>query len=61
VIRTAIDHYLAAGEHDAAAWRARWKDALGRTAGTAPYLSDGASYVEELRTADAARLRGVGG
>ncbi len=57
VIRRAVDEYLARGQEDSAAWRLRWREAVTKTAGIASHLPDGAAYVEQLRTADAARLR----
>ena len=57
LIRRAVDEYLTRDDRDPEAWRARWKDALRHTAGTARDLPDGAGYVEGLRTADAERLR----
>ena len=57
VIRRAVDEYLAHGQQDAAAWRKSWREAVARTAGIAPGLPDGAAYVEQLRAADAQRLR----
>lgn len=59
VIRRAVDEYLTRADRDPAAWRARWREAVRSTAGVAPHLPDGAGYVETLREADAARLRGV--
>ncbi len=38
------------------AWQAQWRDALEKTAGVAPYLEEGAEYVEDIRRADAERL-----
>jgi hypothetical protein len=38
-------------------WRARWREAVHRTAGIAAYLPDGADYVERLREVDARRLQ----
>ena len=46
VIRRAVDEYLTREDGDPSAWRARWREAIGRTAGIAPYLPDGAAYVE---------------
>ncbi len=57
LIRRAVDEYLTRDERDPEAWRARWKDAIRQTAGTARDLPDGAAYVEALRSADAERLR----
>jgi predicted transcriptional regulator len=56
VIRRAVDAYLAQEDRDAAAWQARWKDALAKSAGVAPYLGEGSEYVEDIRRADAERL-----
>ena len=54
MIREAIDEYLA-GPGDAADRTARFRAALDRSFGVASYLTDGTSYVEELRRADRAR------
>lgn len=56
VIRRAVDAYLEQEDRDTAAWRAQWKEALEKSSGIAPYLSDG--YLEEIRRADAERLSG---
>ncbi|HEU5063799.1 MAG TPA: CopG family transcriptional regulator [Solirubrobacterales bacterium] len=56
VIRRAVDVYLAQEERDAAAWRQQWMDAVGKSAGIAPYLEEGGEYVEDFRRADAERL-----
>lgn len=56
VIRRAVDVYLAQEERDAAAWRERWRQAVEGSAGLAPYLEEGAEYVEDVRRADAERL-----
>lgn len=57
MIRQAVEEYLARAEWDAASGRARWRRAVEATAGAAPYLPDGATYVDELREPDAERLR----
>ncbi len=57
MIRQAVEEFLARAEWDAASWRARWRKAVEATAGAAPYLPDGATYVDELREPDAERLR----
>jgi len=57
LIRRAVDGYLASGELDAASWRTRWREVVQRTAGIAPHLPAGADYVEDVRAADAERLR----
>jgi GGDEF domain-containing protein len=54
VIREAIDEYLA-GPADADDRVARFRAALDASFGVAPYLADGATYVEDLRRADRAR------
>jgi len=59
VIRRAVDEYLVHDHSDTAEWRRRWRKAVSRTAGIAPHLPDGASYVEELRAAEVERLRGL--
>ena len=56
LIRRAVDVYLSQEEEDAAAWRRQWGKAIKGTAGIAPYLEEGAEYVEGLRRADAERL-----
>jgi predicted transcriptional regulator len=56
VIRRAVDVYLSKEERDAAAWQAQWKKTVEGTAGAAPYLEEGAEYVEGLRREDTARL-----
>jgi Arc/MetJ family transcription regulator len=56
MIREAIDEYLA--EPDAAEGRlARYRAALDASFGIAPYLPDGAGYVEKLRQGDRDRDR----
>jgi metal-responsive CopG/Arc/MetJ family transcriptional regulator len=57
LIRRAVDEYIAREDRDPAGWRARWREAVERTAGIAAYLPDGADYVESLREVDARRLR----
>ncbi len=56
LIRRAVDEYLSQEERDAAAWQAQWRKAVDGTAGLAPYLDEGAEYVEGLRREDAERL-----
>jgi hypothetical protein len=56
VIRRAVDKYLSEEAQGTAAWRAQWQEALGRTAGIAPYLQEGVEYVEDIRRSDAKRL-----
>jgi predicted transcriptional regulator len=56
VIRRAVDAYLSQEERDAAAWQAQWRQAIEGTAGIAPYLEQGAEYVEDLRREDVERL-----
>jgi len=56
VIRRAVDSYLSREEQDTAAWRSNWAKAIEGTAGVAPYLEEGADYVEDIRHEDAARL-----
>lgn len=58
VIRRAVDAYLEQETRDEAAWRAQWKKALAGSVGHAPYLDDGAAYVEEIRSSDIERLSG---
>jgi metal-responsive CopG/Arc/MetJ family transcriptional regulator len=57
LIRRAVDEYLARDALDTATWRMRWREAVQRTAGIAPYLSDGSAYAERLREGDVARLQ----
>jgi predicted transcriptional regulator len=57
LIRRAVEEYLARDGLDTTTWQSRWREAVRRTAGIAPYLSDGADYVERLRDADAKRLQ----
>lgn len=56
VIRRAVDVYLSQEEREAAAWQEQWRKVIEGTAGIAPYLEDGAEYVEDLRHEDAERL-----
>jgi predicted transcriptional regulator len=56
LIRRAVDEYLTREEQDASAWRSQWRKAVEETAGIAPYLDEGARYVESLRRKDAERL-----
>lgn len=56
VIRRAVDVYLEQEDQDATAWQEQWRKAVDRSAGLAPYLEEGAEYVEDLRRADAERL-----
>lgn len=56
VIRRAVDVYLTQEDRDSDAWQSQWKKAIEGTAGIAPYLEEGAEYVENLRRADAERL-----
>jgi hypothetical protein len=56
VIRDAIDRYLG-GQEDQHQRAARFRAAVGEAAGIAPYLPDGARYVEGLRGVDAGRHR----
>ena len=57
LIRRAIDAYLALELQDAAAWRKQWQEAVAETSGIAPYLEDGAEYVDNLRRGEAERIR----
>jgi predicted transcriptional regulator len=56
VIRRAVDVYLEKEEQAAAAWREQWRQAIEKSAGRAPYLKEGAEYVDDARRADAERL-----
>ena len=56
MIREAIDQYLAEPE-DAEERQARFRAAVEASFGIAPYLSDGATYVDELRSHDRERDR----
>ena len=53
-------HGTQKGEADAA-WRARWERTVAETAGIAPYLKDGADYVEDVRGGDAESLSRLAG
>lgn len=53
LIRAAIDDYLAPGTEEARL--ARFRAALRAASGIAPYLEDGATYVEKLRANDVTR------
>lgn len=57
IIRRAVDAYLAQELRDAEAWREQWQQAVAETAGIAPHLGDPVEYVDELRRADAERLK----
>lgn len=59
MIREAIDRYLA-GPDDEADRLARFHAALDVSFGSAPYLEEGARYVERLRDADRAREADLG-
>lgn len=59
VIRLAIDDYLTRDDREVDAWRAQWREAVHRSAGIAPGLAGGETYVEDIRTGDAARLTGL--
>lgn len=54
MIREAIDQYLAEPD-DAADRLASYRAAVDASFGVAPYLPDGARYVDELRAADRGR------
>lgn len=54
MIREAIDQYLAEPEQ-ADEQQARFRSAVQASFGIAPYLPDGATYVEELRRGDLSR------
>jgi metal-responsive CopG/Arc/MetJ family transcriptional regulator len=56
LIRRAIDVFLAQEAQETSSWREQWHEAVGETAGIAPYLEDGAEYVENLRRVGAERL-----
>jgi predicted transcriptional regulator len=56
LIRQAVDVYLTQEERDTAAWQAQWTQTIEGTGGIAPYLQEGAAYVEGLRREDAERL-----
>jgi hypothetical protein len=59
LIREAIDRYLEPDDGGQAGL-ARLRGAVADVSGTAPYLPAGASYVDELRTADRLRERELG-
>lgn len=56
LIRRAIDAFLAQEEQKTVSWREQWQEAVAESAGIAPYLEDGAEYVESLRRVGAERL-----
>jgi metal-responsive CopG/Arc/MetJ family transcriptional regulator len=56
LIRRAVDAFLAEKEKKALSWREQWQEAVAETAGIAPYLEDGAEYVEKIRRVGAERL-----
>lgn len=56
VIRRAVDVYLSKEDQEAATWRDNWMRAIEGTAGIAPYLEEGADYVDDIRRQDADRL-----
>jgi predicted transcriptional regulator len=60
LIRRAVDEYLERDGREVEAWNSRWRRAVERSAGVAPYLAEGEDYVEGLRTADARRLEELG-
>lgn len=60
LIRRAVDAYLSHEEQNAAAWQAQWRRTIEGTAGIAPYLEEGAGYVEDIRREDAERLSRLG-
>ena len=60
LIRRAVDAYLSQEEQDGEAWKTQWKRAIQESAGTAPYLEEGAGYVEDIRRVDAERLSRLG-
>jgi predicted transcriptional regulator len=60
LIRRAVDVYLSQEEQDVAVWREQWRKALEGSAGVAPYLEEGAEFVEDLRRQDAERLGRLG-
>jgi predicted transcriptional regulator len=60
LIRRAVDVYLSREERDALAWQTQWNKALEGSAGVAPYLEEGADYVEDIRGTDAERLSRLG-
>jgi hypothetical protein len=59
VIREAVDAYLAQPETEEGRMLLRFQEALDAAFGVAPGLPDGATYVEELRAADADRAAGL--
>lgn len=58
LIRRAVEDFLMRDEIDTTTWQVRWREAVQRTAGIAPYLSAGADYVEQVREVDTERLEG---
>ena len=59
VIREAVDEYLARPESEDERRLQRYRAAIEEAFGIAPYLPDGASYVESLRAADVERARRI--
>lgn len=58
MIREAIDQYLA-GSDDESERLARYRAAIEESFGAAPYLAEGARYVDEIRAADRERERSL--
>jgi len=56
LIREALDRYLGTGD-DRSQRASRFRAAVEEVAGIAPYLPDGARYVDEVRQADVERTR----
>ena len=52
--RWAIDKELSRPEDDVQ-WRETWRQAVEETAGIAPYLPDGVTYVDEVRAEERRR------
>ncbi len=59
IIREAIDEYLEHPESEGERRLQRYHAAVKEAFGVAPYLPDGASYVESLRAADSERARRI--
>jgi hypothetical protein len=55
VKRGTFDACSAPEKRDEAVFQERWRQALEKSAGIAPYLQEGAEYVDGVRCADAER------
>jgi hypothetical protein len=55
VKRGTFDACSAPEKRDGTVFQERWRQALEKSAGVAPYLQEGAEYVDDVRRADAER------